>query len=104
MPFGHALQCILQHIYDANLCFGPVHMAKYDIADKFYHVPVHCNDVPNLGIILPQVIGEDQLESSHDRIIFLSRKILFIGGVNKLIQLISPQGQLSLMYGWWIFD
>ena len=35
MQFGHALQRILQRMYDADPCHGPIYMMKLDIADGF---------------------------------------------------------------------
>jgi hypothetical protein len=61
MQFGRALQRLLQRIYDANPRFGPVYMAKYDVADGFYRVRVNLHDAPNLGILLPRIAGEEPL-------------------------------------------
>ena len=36
MQFGHALQHILQRIYDADPRHGPIYIMKVDIADGFY--------------------------------------------------------------------
>ena len=35
MQFGHALQRILQRMYNADPCHGPIYMMKVDIADGF---------------------------------------------------------------------
>ena len=38
MHFGHALQRILQRMYDADPRHGPIYMMKVDIADGLYCV------------------------------------------------------------------
>ena len=53
MQFGHALQRILQCMYDADPRHGPIYMMKVDIADGFYHVGLAPEDVPSLGVCLP---------------------------------------------------
>ena len=53
MQFGHALQRILQRMYDADPCHGPIYMMKVDIADGFYRVGLAPEDVPSLGVCLP---------------------------------------------------
>ena len=53
MQFGHALQRILQRMYDADPRHGPIYMMKVDIADGFYRVGLAPEDVPYLGVCLP---------------------------------------------------
>ena len=53
MQFGHALQRILQRMYDADPRHGPIYMMKVDIADGFYRVCLAPEDVPYLGVCLP---------------------------------------------------
>ena len=53
MQFGHALQRILQLMYDADPCHGPIYTMKVDIADGFYCVGLAPEDVPSLGVCLP---------------------------------------------------
>ena len=53
MQFGHALQQILQHMYDADPRHGTIYMMKVDIADGFYRVGLALEDVPSLGVCLP---------------------------------------------------
>ena len=53
MQFGHALQRILQRMYDADPRHGPIYMMKVDIADGFYRVGLTPADVPALGVCLP---------------------------------------------------
>ena len=53
MQFGHALQRILQRMYDADPCPGPIYMMKVDIADGFYRVDLAPEDVPSLGVCFP---------------------------------------------------
>ena len=53
MQFGHALQRILQCMYDADPRYGSIDTMKVDIADGFYHVGLAPEDVPSLGVCLP---------------------------------------------------
>ena len=53
MQFGHALQQILQRMYNADPRHGPIYMMKVDIADGFYHVVLAPEDVPSIGVCLP---------------------------------------------------
>ena len=53
MQFGHALQQILQRMYDADPCHGPIYMIKVDTADGFYRVGLALEDVPSLRVCLP---------------------------------------------------
>ena len=58
MQFGRALQRVCRKIVRANPRYGPVHMAKIDIADGFYRVWVQHTDIPKLGVALPVSSGE----------------------------------------------
>ena len=53
MQFGHALQRILQRMYDADPCHGPIYMIKVDISDGCYCVGLAPEGVPSLGVCLP---------------------------------------------------
>ena len=53
MEFGHALQRILQRMYDADPRHGPIYMMKVDIEDGFYRMGLAPEDVPSLGGCLP---------------------------------------------------
>ena len=53
MQFGHALQRILQRMYDTDPRHGPIYMMKVDIADGFYCVGLAPEDVPSLGVCIP---------------------------------------------------
>lgn len=53
MQFGRALQRILTKIVQADPRFGPVYMAKIDIADGFYRVWLQVEDIVKLGVVLP---------------------------------------------------
>ncbi len=61
MQFGRALQRVLSIIVHANRRYGPVHMAKIDIADGFYRVWLQIDDVPKLGVALPTAPGSRPL-------------------------------------------
>jgi hypothetical protein len=57
MQFGRALQRVLTRIVHANPRYGPVHLAKIDIADGFYRVWLQVADIPKLGVALPTTLG-----------------------------------------------
>ena len=52
MQFGRALQRVFTTVH-ALPRYGPVHLAKIDVADGFYRVWVQLADVPKLGVVLP---------------------------------------------------
>ena len=58
MQFGRALQRVLAKIVHADPRFGPVHLAKIDIADGFYRVWLQWADIPKLGVALPTAPGK----------------------------------------------
>jgi hypothetical protein len=53
MQFGRALPRLLQRIVHADPRHGPVHQLKGDIADGFYRVHVHPEDIFALGVAFP---------------------------------------------------
>lgn len=57
MQFGRALQRVCSTIVKANPRYGPVAMAKIDIADGFYRVGLQIEDIPKLGVALPTPPG-----------------------------------------------
>jgi hypothetical protein len=57
MQFGHALQRILQRIAYCNPTFGPPLMAKIDLADGYYRIPLSNSASLQLAIVLPQRVG-----------------------------------------------
>ena len=61
MQFGRALQRVMKTIVRANPRYGPVHMAKIDIADGFYRVWLQLSDIPKLGVVLPTAPGSPLL-------------------------------------------
>ena len=61
MQFGGTLPRILWRLRHADPRYGPVHMAKYDVADGFYRLHLNANDAPKLAVILPAYPGEPQL-------------------------------------------
>lgn len=61
MQFGRALERILYKIRHSNPRFGPVYLAKVDLADGFYRVGLNPSAIPKLAVALPQFPGEDQL-------------------------------------------
>ena len=61
MQFGRTLQRLLQRILDADPKYGPVYLAKLDIADGFYRVRIAIRDVAKLGVLLPSLPGEEPM-------------------------------------------
>ena len=57
MQFGRALQRVCTTVVKANPRYGPVAMAKIDIADGFYLVGLRIEDIPKLGVTLPTLPG-----------------------------------------------
>jgi hypothetical protein len=53
MQFGSALQCILQRLAYCNPAYGPPLMAKLDLADGYYRIPLTPNAAIQLAVILP---------------------------------------------------
>lgn len=53
MQFGKTLQRVLAKIVQANPAYGPVYLAKIDIADGFYRIGLQPRDIPRLGVVLP---------------------------------------------------
>ena len=53
MQFGKALHRILRKLVYAHPWYGPVWLAKIDIADGFYRIGLRPCDIPRLGVILP---------------------------------------------------
>lgn len=58
MQFGKALQRILRRLVHANPRYGPVWLAKIDIADGFYRISLRPSHVPRLAVILPTTTAE----------------------------------------------
>ena len=65
MQFGHALQQILQRMYDADPRHRPIYMMKVDIVDGFYRVVLAPEDVPSLGVCLPPGPDRKTLVAFH---------------------------------------
>ena len=61
MQFGRALQRVLSTIVHVDPRYGPVHLAKIDVADGFYRVWLQVADIPKLGVALPVSPGGKQL-------------------------------------------
>ena len=58
MQFGQALLRIIQRVVYANPEFGPVYLAKIDISDGYYGMPLHWEACSGLAVLLP-VTGKD---------------------------------------------
>lgn len=52
---------LLQNIHAANPRYGPVYLAKIDIADGFYCLGLRPSDAVKLAILFPTRPGEEQL-------------------------------------------
>ena len=61
MQFGRALERTLYNVHHANPRYGPVHMAKIDLADGFYRVKLAASGIEQLGVIFPRYPGEQQM-------------------------------------------
>jgi hypothetical protein len=44
---------------------GPVYLSKIDIADGFYHIAIHPDDIPKMSMMFPIQDGEEQLIDLH---------------------------------------
>jgi hypothetical protein len=53
MQFGHTLHRLLQRIVYSNTTFGPPVMAKIDLADGYYRVPLAPEAALELAVVLP---------------------------------------------------
>jgi hypothetical protein len=53
MQFGRAFQRLLQRIAYSNPAFGPVQMAKIDLADGYYRIPISPQASLALAVVLP---------------------------------------------------
>ena len=53
MQFGHALQQIMQRMYDADPRHGTIYMMEVDTTDGFYRLGLSPEDVPYLWVCLP---------------------------------------------------
>jgi len=61
MQFGKALPRILWRIHHSNPRHGPVHIAKIDLSDGFYRVPLQPEDMMKLAVLFPSRPGEEPL-------------------------------------------
>lgn len=62
MQFGRALNPVMEKVVKADPRYGPVHLAKIDIADGFlYRLWLQVADIPKLGVVLPTSPGQPTL-------------------------------------------
>jgi hypothetical protein len=61
MQFGRALLRLLTQIVQADPRFGAVLMAKFDLSDGYYRVPLKTEDALKLAVVLPQAENEPVL-------------------------------------------
>jgi hypothetical protein len=53
MQFGATLQRILQRLVYSNPCHGPPLLAKVDLADGYYRVPISATASQQLAVLIP---------------------------------------------------
>jgi hypothetical protein len=53
MPFGATLQCLLQRLVYCNPRYGPPLMAKVDLANGYYRVPLSPRAALQHAVVLP---------------------------------------------------
>jgi hypothetical protein len=53
MQFGQAVQRVLQRVAYSSPEFGPVYLAKLDLADGYYRIPLAPHAVQQLAVVLP---------------------------------------------------
>ena len=58
MQFGRALEWVLRKVATADPTQGPLYLLKIDLLDGFYHVCLHVQDAPMLGVAFPMAPGE----------------------------------------------
>ena len=61
MQFGHTIWRLMYIIARANPAFGPVLLAKFDLADGYYRVPLAARTALLLATLLPVWEGEEPL-------------------------------------------
>ena len=61
MQFGLAFQRVVTKVVDSDPRYGPVQLAKIDIADGFYRVWLQTRDMQKLGVVLPTSPGQPPL-------------------------------------------
>ena len=58
MQFGCALEWVLRKVATADPTQSPLYLLKIDLSDGFYHVHLHVQDAPLLGVAFPMAPGE----------------------------------------------
>ena len=53
MQFGRTLERVLWKVVTADPAQGPLYLLKIDLLDSFYHVHLHAQDAPMLGVAFP---------------------------------------------------
>jgi hypothetical protein len=61
MQFGTALPRLLQHLAYCHPSFGPPLLAKLDLADGYYRVPLSSTAALQLAVVLPTDVGSENL-------------------------------------------
>jgi hypothetical protein len=60
MQFGNKLQCLLQQLVYCNPAHGPPLMAKVDLSDGYYRVPIAPEAVLHLAVIIPSDVPTEK--------------------------------------------
>ncbi|KAL7577853.1 hypothetical protein ACA910_010599 [Epithemia clementina (nom. ined.)] len=63
MQFGRALHRIISRIVHADPRYGPVYMAKWDLADGYYRIWLLPEDIPKLGLSYPTTKGSPNMNA-----------------------------------------
>jgi hypothetical protein len=61
MQFGTALPRLLQRLAYCNPSFGPPLLAKLDLADGYYRVPLSSTAALQLAVVIPTDVGSENL-------------------------------------------
>jgi hypothetical protein len=61
MQFGNTLQWVLQRLAYANPAFGPPLLAKFDLSDGYYRIPLSPEAALELAVVLPPLENQPPL-------------------------------------------
>jgi hypothetical protein len=61
MQFGNTLQWVLQRLAYANPAFGPPLLAKFDLSDGYYRIPLSPEAALELALVLPPLENQPPL-------------------------------------------
>ena len=61
MQYGRALDRLIREIVYADPALGYVYLLKADVSGGFYHIGLHPEDAPKLGLIFPSDKEEEPM-------------------------------------------